>query len=390
MDTFERLKKIGATVIIVLLGLMMGIMFLPGDISDFTGTFVSTSMGSYNGRQIGQVEYGILYNQCSEQVPRVGNERFRDAMVKNCASQRARELFVLPDIGAELGIAVSSQSVEEQVATEAQMIYDQQRIATRDNDDRLSLDEIYLRQLRYAPISYRKLQSDAILTAQTLIRAYPFPEAQAQAARLTDRVLLTMSFVRYSSAQLQRKIEDRTDATEAEIRAAYESEQAKLAADKKRPFQEERANVRRRLLTSKREAELKATKAKLSKLGANFRLEEVSAITGFAAQRVANVSTSQLVETKVGAGTVNLALPELIVKIRPDANGVAVGPVTQDEFTYYIILERVIAPDATAVAKIDTEDLRKQGDELGRVMLREMIDQQAQRGDFKFKASRVQ
>ncbi len=389
VDSFEGLKKIGAGVLILLITIMMGIMFLPGDIQDFTGTFTSSAVGSYRGRPISQIDYALMYQACAQQNQSFGDEKFRDMAVRNCTSRELRGFYVLADIASEFGLTVSEGRVQEDVIRMARETHRMQDLSPKDSEDRLSLDEIYNRQIRSMPISYRKRGMDAEMVSRVLRRNFPFPDAQLAAERAARVATLDARFVRYSAAQLSRSVEPRVRATEAEVRKAYEEEQAKLTPDKRKPYQDERLNVERRVLAQKREAAVKQLKEQLSKLGDSFTLEQVSTLTRVAPSEVRGAPLGNLSEAKTTAGgTVNLAIPELILKIAPDAAAVRVGPVTRDEFTYYIELRNVrvpALPPADAKAEDSQREAREQGPRLASYMLVDMIDQQAQRGEFKLK-----
>ena len=387
MDSYERLKKFGAGALIFLITVMMGIMFLPGSIQDFTGTFSSSAVGSYDGRPISQADYRLVYASCDEQVRRMGGDRFRNMQMANCTSRGMRELFVLADIGKQLGLTVSASQVQEKVLERARDTFIQQQLAARDSDDRLTLEDIYSRQLRYMPLDYRKRTMDAEMVVGVLRRRFPFPAAQAEADRRVSRTTLDIRFVRFSNAQLSRGIETRVRAEESEIRRLYDTEQSKLAADKRRPYEQERSNVERRVLAQKREAELKGLKDRLSKLGGQFNLEDVAALTGIRPSSVLNLPLDKLNEAKTENGSVNLSLPDLILKIAPGAGPVKVGPLIRDEFTYFIELQNVRTPPTATPSdeKAMQRELEGNGAELAAYLMREMIDQQAQRSEFKLK-----
>lgn len=388
MDSYEKLKKFGAGALIFLITVMMGIMFLPGSIQDFTGTFASSSVGSYGGRPISQSDYRLVYESCDSRSRQFGNDKFRNMQVANCVSQSLREFFVLADVADQFGLTVSDRKVQEQVLDRAREQYAAQQLTPRDSDDRLTLDDIYTRQLRYMPLGYRKRNMDAELVANLLTRRFPFPVAQAEADALAADVALDVRFVRYSNAQLLRGIETRVRTEETEVRQAFDAEQAKLTADKRKSYITERANVERRLLGQKRDAELKALKEKLSKLGSQFTLEQVSALTGVAASSVRNLAVANLSEAKTAeGGSVNLSIPELILKIAPGPGPTKIGPLVRDEFTYFIEIANVRAsPRATvADARKSRRDLEGSGSQLAAYLLRDMIDQQAQRAEFKLK-----
>lgn len=390
-DLFEKLKKIAAAAIITLLAGMMLLMFLPGSISDATGIFKSNRYGSFDGKDIAPDDYRAAYEICAVRLESIP-EKFRKTLLQNCINRTLEELFVLPSIGEELGIAVSAQSVERNLYEELSRQLDQINQTARSEDDKLTLRELYLRAIRYRPIAVRLRSSSAIAVHSTLTAQFPYPRDLILIDEAAKKITMDLRYLRYNNALLSRRLEKNVTVDPGAVRRAYEQEQKALKKEERKSFALRKPFLENRIRSESARKALTGLKNRLGQIGEKPDLDRVAGIIGIAPRGERNINLAGLrsIRERSGEPPINLALPGLLAVFADAGEGLTVGPLQDGDHTVYIEI-RNIRTGKIALQEKDIHRIQHQlGGELAQQLVRYLIEKHSVRGEFKTRPVRFE
>jgi len=372
MDLTEIIKKIGAFLIILVLIVMMAITFSSQPISEITSIIAGGSrIGGYAGKDISLQNYYIQHENCKNRYRAYGN--VPEQIINRCVADQLQQVYTLYSLGERLGLVASEKALEKELFENVKAMYEQQK--PLDKEDQIPMNELYRREISSASLQTRQQLTTAQLTFTTLADM-PTQEAFVTATDKSKRVVLNFNVIRFSNADLLKKLDSTVKITEKEIRAEYEREQKLLSKEKKSPYNKQKEIVENRLKTARKQALLAKVKEKLSGLKeGTMTLADVTRITGIPARTTGDVKLTELSSARLGADPINLAIPGILSNLK---RGVT-GPHQADEFTVYAQLTsiRVLQSKGKNEHEADrTKALVSYG------MVQEIMNREAKRNHF--------
>jgi hypothetical protein len=211
---------------------------------------------------------------------------------------------------------------------------------------------------------------------------------EIESALISREVRLDLEAVRFSNGQLLEQYKKDTVVTEEQIKQEYEAEQAKLPAEQKRPYADEKRFVENRLKNRLAQERVNKLREELGKLRAGFTLADVAAITGAAPLRADRTALSDLGQVRAAGGaSFSLLVPAFLKDLAARPAGGVFGPYQDGEFTVYVAVKAVTP---AAVERIKAEDVTKVREETGRTIATEAYSfitrEESLRGEFQLNA----
>lgn len=357
---------------------MMGITFSSQPISEITDVLTGTStVGSFRGKGIDPEMYRAAYGQCDAFYQRYGD--VPDYFIQNCATQRLRDYSTYPVIGRELGLSVSEAQLEKELVEEVKAIYEQQQ-SYQDPDDRLTMKQIYMRQVQNSPISIRKTQSEAGVVGRALAQ-FPYPDSIAKSSVQAEQTRVSLSFIRFNNAELLRSLGKEVTVTDEEARKLYEEKKYE-DSDERPSFESQKEILVNEVRNEKRQKALAAVKGKLSDLK-NPTMKEITSITFIQPYNPPPLSLLQLNQVPTGGKEAfNLAIPDALMAISQGPSRQVYGPFTADGYTVYLTVNQVMGNDQD-VAFANLEKQKKNGSQfLAQSLVNLLSEHVADKGKF--------
>ena len=396
----DKFKKIAAGSIIFLLTVLMLVLFLPGSMEDYQNVLTSSALGKYDGKTISLNDYYRAEDGCKTRYDslRKFSPRYFDISVKNCIRGEVKETFILEGIASRLGLDASRQTIQRRIFEGVQARHNRLKSNTLEKDDLLSVDEMYLREIKYMPLEARVRDARKYMAQRALYLHFPYPASLERAENAAEKIQLDLRYLSYDDRSLLKNLDRTVRVSEKEIRAEYEKEQAKRKPKKdgkksvSASYAQRKAILRIRLKSQKKEKALKDLKKKLADLGKKKDVNEIARLAGVSFVTRRNLSLSAL---KEGAGprkgpVVKLDYPEVYMEMSKDRPGL-VGPLKSGQSRVFIQILAVrkprVAPRRTAAGKKGTnaQEERRKRLELASRFIQYLIDQEAKRGGFRLK-----
>ncbi|MCE9597499.1 MAG: hypothetical protein K8S54_05985 [Spirochaetia bacterium] len=374
------IKRIGAGLIIAILAGMLILTFgrvPPSQLAEM----ISGRMGSFDGEEITPAMYVMAQENCKRNMGGMGE--IPEFILTNCVTNQLKQLYILPKIATRLGALVSEESQQVDLLKQSEQIFQQQKDASA--DDRLTVREIYNRQLLNYPMDLR-IRMRAAQNAGEIITNVgdSLPEARAQAA--AESITMSLRILRFTNTDLQGKTGN-FDVTEEEVKAKHEKEQSIFEPPQRKSYESQREFVKNRLITEKKQTAVSGLKQQLSALGADFKIEDLERITG----RNAIAKSAKLQELKgltLPTGEiVHLDKPEFLLAL--SGKGVhKVGPIQDGEATIYVEISGI---QAGAVADLPPAKAEKMVEEqknaAGRSYYELIVKTEGKRGNFRLRTN---
>ncbi|HMX56540.1 MAG TPA: hypothetical protein PKE49_08450 [Leptospiraceae bacterium] len=381
MGSVDIIKKFGSVLIIVILGVMLALTFSKTPLSTITDILSGAGrVGSFDGEEIQPRIYLMAEDNCRQNMSAFG--QIPEYILKNCIANQIRQLYVLPLLAHRLGVAPSEKFMQDELMKGAQEMYEAQKNAAP--DDRLTVKEIYHKQLASFPMDIR-LRMRAAQQAYEVISSMgeALPTARAEAA--ADSISMNARIIRFTTLDLTEKSGGNIQVTEEEIKAKHEKEQSIFEPAQRKSYESQKEFVKNRVLTEKRQLASAGLKQQLSQLGKDFKLEDIERITGKRASQV-NIKLSQLKGVALPSGeTVKLDGPEVLGALGGD--GVKkIGPIQDGEATVYVEISGV---QSVADAGLETRAQKiaeEKRNEAGRLYFELLLKKESERGRFKLKS----
>lgn len=381
----ESLKKIGATLIVIALILIMGISFSSQDMSEIL-TILSggSKIGSYRGEEIRPEVYGYAEDSCKNRYQVYGE--IPQVFIDQCASDAVRDMMVMPAIVADLGLDVSEKQIQDQIIsvlrTEVEM-QNQSRLA----DDRLSLEQMVQREMSRFPMSLRMRLTRVGLFQDSVAAPFPVSAIETQAFSRAKDSAFELNVIAFTNADLLNSFS--AEASEAEMKDLYEKDkkEAEIRAKKEKKegpftypsFEERKEFLKDRVLTEKKKKQLEELKASLGQKK-DASLATVSEKTGYKAER-ATVKFSALNAVSLASGkTINLTGDRFLSDVAASRDGLK-GPYQDGETTIYLTIEQVkLAPPSE---KLDPELSQNRAMYLSYAFANQIVKEYAETGKFR-------
>lgn len=398
-DIGELFKKAGAWILITLLAVIMAITF------EYTQFHEALDMlrgrdriGSFNGESISQPIYAQFYQRCDDQA-QMYRTQFRDLLreqpqalrsffnMDDCIERGLKDVLTLNSIGERLGLVYSANYLEKEAIEEARMQARSQESLLP--EDRMTLSEIYRRSLQFFPMDARRIMRQAERSAQAIFGEPVFvSQPEIESALISREVRVDLEAVRFSNGQLLEQYKKEIVVTEEQIKQEYEAEQAKLPAEQKRPYADEKRFVENRLKNRLAQERVNKLRAELGKLRSGFTLADVAAITGAAPLRADRTAVSDLGQVRAAGGaSFSLLVPGFLKDLAARPAGGVFGPYQDGEFTVYVAVNGVTP---AAVERLKAEDIKKVREEIGRTITTEAYSfisrEESLRGEFQLNA----
>jgi len=375
----DSIKKLGAGLIIVILIVMLAITFSSQSIDEITGIIAGKkTLGSYRGKEINSQVYFVIEQYCQGMYAQFG--KVPDFILHSCMTEQLKQVYVIPEIGKELGLTVSKQSVENAVYEQIKQAYKQSQ--GRDEDDRLSIKEMYRREVAYNPIEVRVRMASISEVVNALGKDFPVPQTVVKSMQSSDNIVFDLNLVRFSSSELNKLVDPSITISEEEVKSTYEKEQSVLAEKDRKPFESQAEFVRNRLKNEKRQALIAEVKKKLSLFTKDYKLDEVSKAVGVKPVPIKEVKLTSITNIKLPENqTADLSGSDFLLSLTPGKDAL-VGPIQDGEFTVYAEVKnvKIITPKETANKKDNL--LEELSMSISGFFLQEIMNSEAKRGKF--------
>lgn len=384
----DSLKQVGATVIILVIIIMMGITFSSQPKHEILEILAGgPRYGEFRGTEIRPDLYHFATEQCKQRFQAYGN--VPDFFLQQCVASNLKQLVILPAIAVDSGLDVSEKSVQDALVEEIRMreqMENQNRLA----EDRVSAEQLYRMSLARMPMDLRL----RLHRLEQFQRAYgsPFPVSAEEASALSraSASRMELELVAFSNADALGRF--KAEATEEEIRALYEADKKEAETQAKKEgvkrsypeFAQRREFLKERVITEKKKKQLEELKTSLGALKGDSALEKVADAVHARPERV-QIKLGELGQIPISGGRkVNLTGSHFLADL-VNREGLK-GPYQDGETTVYLKVVRVEAAPATASAEKGRaiEERRMQ---LTEAMYTHMVDEYVRVGKFRLKSS---
>lgn len=306
--------------------------------------------------------------------------------VDACIRRELQQRYTRYSLGEELSLSNIKDILKEDMKVEARLAQKNQEVIHE--DERLSVQEIYNRQMQYYPPEVRKLDKVAGYTETLLNQPVAVPESIRTNAAQAQYIHMDVRLIRWDAGQLLEVLEKEVRLTEAEMRARHTEEQAKQKEDQRIPFQKDKPFLEKRMRTEKAREKQAGIKTKLAGLKAGFSLDDVQKITNLPIESIQNVGLAELGGVKIARGLVNLDQGPLLKSLSTVGSGKAsAGPLQDGRYTVYAEVSnlQIISSAKEVAADPATKDAPENelGATLGREWMNHMINSEVERGQLR-------
>lgn len=347
--------------------------------------------GKFGNHSISWDLYGFYYSRCKEKQSRIeaqfggmdlSNPMFARFSADNCVKQTLGSLYALKDMGAELSLHISTESIKADIAKQARESAASQNVIHE--DEKLTPQEIYRRLLNQVPFEARQLEKNARYTQVLTTSAIEVPQEILAQKDLPGQVKLNLSVIRWENAALLKDLKEKVILTESQIKKQYEEEQAKLKDSQKKNLEEERAFLVERMKAEQARKKLGNIKQQLSNLKSGFRLADVNKITGMAVQDVSRIGLDELDKVNLGNSVMNLDTASFYKSLRMNTKSAySTGPHQDGGFTVYVQVNSVENPGIIGTKIVDEQKQIQLSKDLGRELGNALLEQSSKRGALK-------
>ncbi len=389
-NTWELIKKIGASFIVLLLVLMLAITFSSQPLDEIIALISGSSKaGQYNHQPISLKDYSFVYNECESQLRRYGLTEIPPIFLQNCITQNIITLYVKPVIAEDLGLNVSREFVENQIIESVKEVYQMQKRNTLP-EDQISLEELYQRELRAIPLNTRislikASLSDSFLLSPINISHEDWNVVQTIAK---EEIQLELSLVTFTNQELMNQIPVKV--SEEEVRKQYEKDKEEFLSKEENknkeypPLNERFKFIEENIKNEKKREELSKIKDQLNQLNKE-KMQDFSKI-----QNIVNlqptkiqISLKQLQDGIVlNNKKINILHKEFLHAIMNHQIDWIIGPIQDKENTIYLKLigiKRNSINENNKKIKLNQEEMERR---LSFVFYEYILDQYQKRGKF--------
>jgi hypothetical protein len=386
-NIWNLLKKIGAGLIVILLVIMLAITFSSQPIDEIISLISGSSKaGSYNNEPILIKDYMFIYNECENQFQRYGLTEIPPFLLQNCIFENIQSLYVKPVIADDLGLNVSRESIEKQIADYVQQIYQIQKNIKLE-DDVIPIEELYQKELSSLPISKRIAFIKANMVDQFLLRPIPISNDDWNILQsiAKDSIELNLELIAFTNQDLLDQIQ--VNVSEEEIQKKYEEDKlSNINKENKSSeypsYQERYKFIKESLQNEKKRAILSNIKEQLSKINQkpNITLKEIEDLVKIKAVNK-TINLKELDSLVVGNKKINLLQNEFLKSILTNNQNI-VGPIQDKENTIYVRLMNIKLKENNKEIQVKKESFEER---LAFVFYNHILEQYRKRGNFQVK-----
>lgn len=386
-NIWNLLTKIGAGLIVILLVIMLAITFSSQPIDEIISLISGSSKaGSYNNEPILIKDYMFIYNECENQFQRYGLTEIPPFLLQNCIFENIQSLYVKPVIADDLGLNVSRESIEKQIADYVQQIYQIQKNSKLE-DDVIPIEELYQRELSSLPISKRIAFIKANMVDQFLLRPIPISNDDWNILQsiAKDSIELNLELIAFTNQDLLDQIQ--VNVSEEEIQKKYEEDKlSNINKENKTSeypsYQERYKFIKEILQNEKKRAILSNVKEQLSKINQkpNITLKEIEDLVKIKAVNK-TINLKELDSLVVGNKKINLLQNEFLKSILTNNQNI-VGPIQDKENTIYVRLINIKLKENNKEIQVKKESVEER---LAFVFYNHILEQYRKRGNFQVK-----
>jgi hypothetical protein len=386
-NIWNLLTKIGAGLIVILLVIMLAITFSSQPIDEIISLISGASKaGSYNNEPILIKDYMFIYNECENQFQRYGLTEIPPFLLQNCIFENIQSLYVKPVIADDLGLNVSKESIEKQIADYVQQIYQIQKNSKLE-DDVIPIEELYQRELSSLPISKRIAFIKANMVDQFLLRPIPISNDDWNILQsiAKDSIELNLELIAFTNQDLLDQIQ--VNVSEEEIQKKYEEDKlSNINKENKTSeypsYQERYKFIKESLQNEKKRAILSNVKEQLSKINQkpNITLKEIEDLVKIKAVNK-TINLKELDSLVVGNKKINLLQNEFLKSILTNNQNI-VGPIQDKENTIYVRLMNIKLKENNKEIQVKKESFEER---LAFVFYNHILEQYRKRGNFQVK-----
>jgi len=386
-NIWNLLTKIGAGLIVILLVIMLAITFSRQPIDEIISLISGASKaGSYNNEPILIKDYMFIYNECENQFQRYGLTEIPPFLLQNCIFENIQSLYVKPVIADDLGLNVSRESIEKQIADYVQQIYQIQKNSKLE-DDVIPIEELYQRELSSLPISKRIAFIKANMVDQFLLRPIPISNDDWNILQsiAKDSIELNLELIAFTNQDLLDQIQ--VNVSEEEIQKKYEEDKlSNINKENKTSeypsYQERYKFIKESLQNEKKRAILSNIKEQLSKINQkpNITLKEIEDLVKIKAVNK-TINLKELDSLVVGNKKINLLQNEFLKSILTNNQNI-VGPIQDKENTIYVRLTNIKLKENNKEIQVKKESVEER---LAFVFYNHILEQYRKRGNFQVK-----
>jgi hypothetical protein len=386
-NIWNLLTKIGAGLIVILLVIMLAITFSSQPIDEIISLISGSSKaGSYNNEPILIKDYMFIYNECENQFQRYGLTEIPPFLLQNCIFENIQSLYVKPVIADDLGLNVSRESIEKQIADYVQQIYQIQKNSKLE-DDVIPIEELYQRELSSLPISKRIAFVKANMVDQFLLRPIPISNDDWNILQsiAKDSIELNLELIAFTNQDLLDQIQ--VNVSEEEIQKKYEEDKlSNINKENKSSeypsYQERYKFIKESLQNEKKRAILSNVKEQLSKINQkpNITLKEIEDLVKIKAVNK-TINLKELDSLVVGNKKINLLQNEFLKSILTNNQNI-VGPIQDKENTIYVRLMNIKLKENNKEIQVKKESFEER---LAFVFYNHILEQYRKRGNFQVK-----
>ena len=386
-NIWNLLTKIGAGLIVILLVIMLAITFSSQPIDEIISLISGSSKaGSYNNEPILIKDYMFIYDECENQFQRYGLTEIPPFLLQNCIFENIQSLYVKPVIADDLGLNVSRESIEKQIADYVQQIYQIQKNSKLE-DDVIPIEELYQRELSSLPISKRIAFVKANMVDQFLLRPIPISNDDWNILQsiAKDSIELNLELIAFTNQDLLDQIQ--VNVSEEEIQKKYEEDKlSNINKENKSSeypsYQERYKFIKESLQNEKKRAILSNVKEQLSKINQkpNITLKEIEDLVKIKAINK-TINLKELDSLVVGNKKINLLQNEFLKSILTNNQNI-VGPIQDKENTIYVRLMNIKLKENNKEIQVKKESVEER---LAFVFYNHILEQYRKRGNFQVK-----
>ena len=386
-NIWNLLTKIGAGLIVILLVIMLAITFSSQPIDEIISLISGSSKaGSYNNEPILIKDYMFIYDECENQFQRYGLTEIPPFLLQNCIFENIQSLYVKPVIADDLGLNVSKESIEKQIADYVQQIYQIQKNSKLE-DDVIPIEELYQRELSSLPISKRIAFVKANMVDQFLLRPIPISNDDWNILQsiAKDSIELNLELIAFTNQDLLDQIQ--VNVSEEEIQKKYEEDKlSNINKENKSSeypsYQERYKFIKESLQNEKKRAILSNVKEQLSKINQkpNITLKEIEDLVKIKAVNK-TINLKELDSLVVGNKKINLLQNEFLKSILTNNQNI-VGPIQDKENTIYVRLMNIKLKENNKEIQVKKESFEER---LAFVFYNHILEQYRKRGNFQVK-----
>ena len=386
-NIWNLLTKIGAGLIVILLVIMLAITFSRQPIDEIISLISGASKaGSFNNEPILIKDYMFIYNECENQFQRYGLTDVPPFLLQNCIFENIQSLYVKPVIADDLGLNVSKESIEKQIADYVQQIYQIQKNSKLE-EDVIPVEELYKREMSSLPISKRIAFIKANMMDQFLLRPIPISNDDWNILQsiAKDSIELNLELIAFTNQDLLDQIQ--VNVSEEEIQKKYEEDKlSNINKENKTSeypsYQERYKFIKESLQNEKKRAILSNVKEQLSKINQkpNITLKEIEDLVKIKAVNK-TINLKELDSLVVGNKKINLLQNEFLKSILTNNQNI-VGPIQDKENTIYVRLTNIKLKENNKEIQVKKESFEER---LAFVFYNHILEQYRKRGNFQVK-----